>query len=195
MGCSTSKDATDTLLKTPDTEPVKVGSHLTKADDITGLPVFPEGTKSLLSKYITPQVWKQLKDKKDKAGFSFKEAIFSGCKNTDSGIGVYAGSHDSYTTFAPLFDKIIEDYHQHKKNDKHVSDMDASKLNAPPFSEEDGKMIVSTRIRVGRNLEGFPLGPAITNEQRNEIMAKVVAACNTFEGDLKGTFYALDSMD
>ncbi len=26
-------------------------------------------------------------------------------------------------------------------------------------------------------------------------MAKVVEACNTFEGDLKGTFYSLDNMD
>lgn len=195
MGCSTSKDATDTLQKTPDAEPVKVGSHLTSAEDLTGLPVFPEGTKSLLSKYLTPAVWRQLKDKKDKHGFSFKQAIFSGCKNTDSGIGVYAGSHDSYTAFAPLFDKVVEDYHKHKKGDKHVSDMDASKLNAPPFAAEDAAMIVSTRIRVGRNLEGFPLGPAITNDQRKEIMSKVVEACNTFEGDLKGTFYSLDNMD
>lgn len=148
-----------------------------------------------MSKYLTPQVWRQLKDKKDKHGFTFKEAIFSGCKNTDSGIGVYAGSHDSYSSFAPLFDKIVEDYHQHKKNDKHVSDMDASKLNAPPFAPEDAAMIVSTRIRVGRNLEGYPLGPAITNEQRKEIMAKVVEACNTFTGDLKGTFYPLDNMN
>lgn len=46
----------------------------------------------------------------------------------DSGIGVYAGSHDSYTAFADLFDKIIEDYHGHKKEAKHVSDMDFTKL-------------------------------------------------------------------
>jgi hypothetical protein len=44
--------------------------------------------------------------------------------------------------------------------------MDASKLNAPPFAEEDAKMIRSIRIRVGRNLDGYPLGPGITNEQR-----------------------------
>jgi hypothetical protein len=56
---------------------------------------------------------------KDPYGFSFQEAIFSGCKNVDSGIGVYAGSHDSYTTFAPFFDKVIEDYHGHKKTDIH----------------------------------------------------------------------------
>lgn len=100
----------------------------------------------------------------DKHGFSFKEAIFSGCQNTDSGIGVYAGSHDSYEKFSDFFDLIVQDYHGHKKTDKHVSDMDASKLNAPPFSPEDAKMIKSTRIRVGRNLADFPLGPGITND-------------------------------
>ena len=30
------------------------------------------------------------------------------------------------------------------------------------FSAEDGAMILSTRIRVGRNLSGYPLGPGIT---------------------------------
>jgi hypothetical protein len=52
--------------------------------------------------------------------------------------------------------------------------MNSSRLNAPPFSEEDAKMIKSTRIRVGRNLDGFPLGPGITNEQRIQIEKNVV---------------------
>mmetsp|Transcript_5453 Transcript_5453/g.9218 ORF Transcript_5453/g.9218 Transcript_5453/m.9218 type:complete len:257 (-) Transcript_5453:81-851(-) len=60
---------------------------------------------------------------------------------------------------------------------------------------ENASMINSTRIRVGRNLADFPLGPGVTKEQRNEIMEKVVEACNTFEGDLKGTFYPLKGMD
>eukprot|EP01010_Urceolus_cornutus_P001371 NODE_1910_length_712_cov_459.932127_g1487_i0.p1 GENE.NODE_1910_length_712_cov_459.932127_g1487_i0~~NODE_1910_length_712_cov_459.932127_g1487_i0.p1 ORF type:complete len:152 (+),score=8.10 NODE_1910_length_712_cov_459.932127_g1487_i0:246-701(+) len=135
-----------------------------------------------------------MKDKTDDTGFTFREAIFSGCKNPDSGIGVYAGSHSSYKAFAPLMDKIIEDYHTHGKSAKHVSDMTVAKLNAPPLPEDDAKMIVSTRIRVGRNLADFPLGPRVTREQRNEIAQKVVEACNTFEGDLKGTFYSLDSL-
>jgi len=42
--------------------------------------------------------------------------------------------------------------------------MESSKLNAPPFPEEDGKFIISTRIRVGRNLADYPLGPGITND-------------------------------
>jgi len=72
--------------------------------------------------------------------------------------------------------------------------MDASKLKAPPFAPEDAAMIVSTRIRVGRNLADYPLGPGLTKEQRNEVMEKVVKACESFEGDLKGTFYPLLGM-
>ncbi len=57
---------------------VQVGAHLKKAEELTGFPVFPAGTKSLVSKHCTRDVWEQLKDKKDSAGFTFKEAIFSG---------------------------------------------------------------------------------------------------------------------
>ncbi len=63
-----------------------------------------------------------------------------------------------------MFDKIIEDYHGHKKNAKHVSDMDFSKLNAPPLPPDESSMIKSTRIRVGRNLADYPLGPGLTKE-------------------------------
>jgi len=164
MGCQGSKDGQETIKKNAGGEVVKVGPHLSSPEDMTAFPEFPPGTKSLLSKYLTRDVWNKLHNSKDKFGFTFKQAIFSGCKNTDSGIGVYAGSHDSYTVFAPLFDKIIEDYHGHKKNDKHVSDMDASKLNAPPFAPEDAAMIISTRVRVGRNLADYPLGPGLTKE-------------------------------
>ncbi len=51
--------------------------------------------------------------------------------------------------------------------------MDAAALKAPPFPAEEGAMIVSTRIRVGRNLAEYPLGPGITNEQRKEIEKRV----------------------
>ena len=73
--------------------------------------------------------------------------------------------------------------------------MNADELVCPPFSAEEAALIKSTRIRVGRNLKAFPLGPGVSNEQRDEIMAQVVAACNEFTGDLEGQLYALDGMD
>jgi arginine kinase len=56
-------------------------------------------------------------------------------------------------------------------------------------------MIISTRIRVGRNLADYPLGPGLNRDQRLEIMNKVVKALETFEGDLQGKFYPLEGMD
>jgi hypothetical protein len=47
--------------------------------------------------------------------------------------------------------------------------MDYTKLNAPPFKKSEAKFIKSTRIRVGRNLAGYPLGPGLRKVQRKEI--------------------------
>ncbi len=157
--------------------------------------LFPAGTNSALSRNLTKEIWEEYKDQKDDSGVSFKTCVFSGVKNLDSGIGLYAGSHSSYTKFEKLFDKVVEEYHGHGKEAQHVSDMNAEGLENADFSEEDAAMVNSTRIRVGRNLAGYPLGPGVSKEQRLEIMNKVVEACNTFEDDLKGTFYPLEGMD
>lgn len=158
--------------------------------------LFPAGsTNSALSRNLTKEIWEEYKDQKDDQGVSFKMCVFSGVKNLDSGIGLYAGSHSSYTKFYKLFDKIVEEYHKHGKDAQHVSEMNADGLENADFTEEDSAMVNSSRIRVGRNLAGYPLGPGVSKAQRLEIMNKVVEACNTFEGDLKGTFYPLDGMD
>ena len=36
---------------------VKCGSHLKDPKELTGFPVFPEGTKSLLMKHLTKEIW------------------------------------------------------------------------------------------------------------------------------------------
>jgi hypothetical protein len=46
---------------------------------LTGFPTFPPGTKSLLSKFLTKDIWNKYKNGEDKEKFTFKEAIFSGC--------------------------------------------------------------------------------------------------------------------
>ena len=151
-----------------------MGSHLKDPSQINKFPYFPSGTKSALSQQLTRDVWDACKDRKDKYGYTFQQVIFSGCKWTNSGIGVYAGCHEGYYTFAPLFDKIIQDYHKHGPNDKHISNMDHTKLNCPDFPEDEDAMINSTRIRVGRNMADYPLGTAITAQQRKEVESKVV---------------------
>ena len=56
-------------------------------------------------------------------------------------------------------------------------------------------MIKSTRIRVGRNLHDFPLGPAQYKQgDRANIESTVIKALDTFDGELKGKYYRLSSL-
>jgi hypothetical protein len=197
MGCANSHGHSELKITKPAPEEgvTHCGPWLKHPEDITNFPKFPaEYQKSLLCKALTKDVWEACKGRKDAAGVSFETCILSGCQNVDSGIGCYAGSHDSYTTFAPLFDKIIEMYHKHGTTAKHVSCMDAAQLNCPPLPEDEAAMIVSTRIRVGRNLADYPLGPGITDAQRIEVMNRVTKAFENYTGDLAGQFYALNKL-
>ena len=156
-------------------------------------PSFPVDCKSLVSKYLKKEIFEELKELKTKNGFTLEKAIASGIQNFDSGIGVYAGDLESYTIFASLFDPIIEDYHQFKKDDKHKSNLNAEDLKASN-PDIEGKYIVSTRIRVGRNFAKYPLGPAISKEQRENIEKEASSALNSLDGKLRGKYYPLEGM-
>merc|ERR1712098_996134 len=55
--------------------------------------------------------------------------------------------------------------------------------------------VKSTRIRVGRSIEGFGLSPGITKEQRLEVENLMKSAFANLEGDLAGTYFPLTGMD
>ncbi len=156
-------------------------------------PNLPKDCTSMLCKHLTPEVFETLKEKKTANGFTLEQAINSGVQNIDSGIGVYAGDAESYTLFDGLFDPIIEDYHGFGRDDKHQSNLNPDDLNAPN-PDPDGAFIVSTRIRVGRNVANLPLGPAISKEQRDLVESSVVSGLNTLEGELEGNYYPLLGM-
>lgn len=196
MGGCTSKDGVQSAAAkgTPCTrDAFKEHANAESLEDCNTF--FKPDTNSALSRNLTQEIWNEYKDQSCASGVSFKICVFSGVANLDSGIGIYAGSHDSYTKFNKIFDKVIEEYHGHGPKAKHQSCMDASGITNADFSEEDAAMIASTRIRVGRNLKGYPLGPGVSKDQRLEIMNKVVEACGKFEGDLAGKFYPLEGMN
>lgn len=55
-------------------------------------------------------------------------------------------------------------------------------------------MILSTRIRVARNLKNFALGSAISREDRIKIERMVTSVLSKFDGELKGKYYSLGNM-
>merc|ERR1711935_558391 len=91
-----------------------------------------------------------------------------------------------------FFDPLICEYHGLDADFAHTSDMDSSKIKGNVNGDAPVK---STRIRVGRSIEGFGLSPGITKEQRLEMENLMKSAFQKLEGDLAGTYYPLEGME
>merc|ERR1719412_1985251 len=70
--------------------------------------------------------------------------------------------------------------------------MDVEKVNGNINSDVP---VHSTRIRVGRSIDGFGLSPGITKEQRVGVEQFVAKGFAKMTGDLAGTYYPLTGMD
>ena len=162
--------------------------------DFSSFPRFSSNCTSLLRRHLSKGVFDSLKDKKTNNGFTLFQAINSGVVNQDSAVGVYAGDAESFDLFSSLFNPIIADYHGFSSKDTHRSDLDPGKLSISN-PDPEGAFILSTRIRVGRNLAEMPLGPAISKDQRKDIETLVADSLLCLEDDLAGTYYPLTGME
>ena len=125
------------------------------------------------------------------SGFTLAKAIACAVQFDDQHCGIYAGDWDSYKVFSDVFDPIIQDYHGISPDAVHTSDMDVSKIQG----NIDAKAPVhSTRIRVGRNIDGFGLSPGITKQQRLDVESLMKKAFDNLKGDLAGTYFPLTGM-
>ncbi len=110
----------------------------------------------------------------------------------DQHCGIYAGDADSYKDFADVFDPIILEYHGLQKDFKHTSDMDVGSLKG---NIDPSAPVKSTRIRVGRSIDGFGLSPGITREQRLAVENLMKSAFGKLKADLSGKYYPLLGME
>merc|ERR1739847_22109 len=94
--------------------------------------------------------------------------------------------------FAPVFDPIIQEYHGLPAGFKHVSDMDVGKIQG---NIDPSAPVHSTRIRVGRSIDGFGLSPGITKEQRLGVENLMKKAFANLKEDLAGTYFPLTGMN
>merc|ERR1711973_85059 len=148
---------------------------------------------SLVAKHVTKEKWDKLAEHKTAtSGFTLAQAIACAVEFDDQHCGIYAGDGDSYKDFAEVFDPIIQEYHGISADSTHTSDMDASKISG---NIESDVPVKSTRIRVGRSIEGFGLSPGITKEQRLEVENLMKNAFGKLEGDLAGDYYPLLGME
>merc|ERR1712129_336858 len=145
------------------------------------------------AKYVTEPIWNKLgKEETKTSGFTLSKAIACAVQFDNQHCGIYAGDADSYTVFKDVFDPLIQEYHGISADSKHTSDMDASKLkgNIDPKAP-----VKSTRIRVGRSIDGFGLSPGITKEQRLGVENLMKKAFANLKDDLSGTYFPLTGMN
>jgi protein-arginine kinase len=152
---------------------------------------------SLMAKTITPELFEQYKDHRTAtAGWSLARAINTGVCYPSSFVGCHAGDVESYEDFKFLFQPVIEAYHVGYKLDgsmQHITDMDATKITTDLVDGAKSK-VISTRIRVARNLSFFPLNPGGTKETRLEIADLMEQVFAGLPDDLAGHFYRHTTM-
>lgn len=113
---------------------------------------------------MNKELFEKLKTVKTPSGWTISRAINTGTCYPSSFVGCHAGDLESFTSFKELFYPVIEAYHVGYKMDgssKHVTDMDSGKIKVELEKTALDK-IITTRIRMARNLSFFPLNPAGT---------------------------------
>ncbi|MCP4337343.1 MAG: arginine kinase [Desulfobulbaceae bacterium] len=151
--------------------------------------LLPETSKSLVKKYLTKDIFKALEHERTDSGFTLEKAIRSVIVNPDSSIGIYAGDAQSYKTFSDIFEPIIHDYHGLSQGKKHLSTIQTVHLTDP---DPERKYILSTRIRIARNLTGFSFTNHIELSQRKNLEEQIVAALFALKGEVKGEYHSFE---
>ncbi|CAB4061326.1 E2.7.3.3 [Lepeophtheirus salmonis] len=137
---------------------------------------------------------------KEKRTFTFKstlkDVIQSGIANLDSSVGVYAPEPEAYDVFAKLFDPIIKEYHGWGfSRDRYHPPSYFGDPNEFKDLDPEKEFIVSTRIRCGRSVVGFPFNPNMGAEDYVELEEKMIGIFTSLTGiNYGGTYYALMGM-
>lgn len=161
--------------------------------DTDAYPEFPPECSSLLRRHLNRAVFARLCSKVTANGWTLARTIRSGVVNPDSRVGVYAGDAESYTLFAELFDPIIAAYHGFAPGDRHPGRLPVPGKR-PGDPDPHNAFILSSRIRVARNLAGLPLGAALSRDQRRSVENRCVTALQSLNGSLAGDYYPLATL-
>ncbi|CEG35931.1 creatine kinase [Plasmopara halstedii] len=142
--------------------PLGVDDALSSQEDSSR--IFTSKHHSLMTKHLTKTLYDKLKDKHSSKEYTLDMAIQTSNDNPHLGVGVVAGDEECYQVFKDLYDPVIEGWHGYKPEDKHLTDMDVSKLKNA--EKTDNAYVQSARVRAGRNIPGLSLPPGTTRTSR-----------------------------
>ena len=136
---------------------------------------------SLLSHILGNTLRAQLSTRMTPGGVRLEDVIRSGVCHPDSAIGVYAPDFQSYEVFRELFQPILRHF------------------QAPPLIGKipeclNRSAVLSTRIRVGRNLAGHAFPAGMSRPERLAVEAKIVRACRALGREFPGEITSLGDL-
>ncbi len=124
-------------------------------------------------------------------GVDINKILASGIKNQDSSIGCYAGDVESYDKFSPIFDHVVENYHHLKSGS--LNNTKSGKI-VNKISKNAQKLILSTRIRVARNIEKYPFPSSMNLEERNDVQSDLMKIFSSSKLFKNGKYEKLSDM-
>ncbi|XP_053969385.1 arginine kinase [Anastrepha ludens] len=158
-----------------------------------------EFNNSLLRKYLTREILDEylMTTTAPPTEANLFDCIQSGTMHHNSRCGVYAADAESYDVFTKLFDPIIRDRHGQLENESDILQKDTDWGNVDEIENLDPerKYILSARIRIARNLEGYPFFPKLREKQYIEIEEKVRSAVETLDGEHTGAYYSMGDLE
>lgn len=134
---------------------------------------------SLLTRHLTDAHREVLSKRVTSNGMRLQDVICSGLRYPGSSIGVYAPDCQSYDVFRELFDPILEHFQAPCLPDN------SSLACLNPAA------IVSTRIRIARNLAGHVFPAGMSRPQRLKVEEKISRACHGLATHFQGTVTSL----
>jgi hypothetical protein len=120
---------------------------------------------SLLTRYLDSALEAELCERVTPGGVRLADVIRSGLCHPDSAVGIYAPDSQSYAVFRELFDPVLQNFQAPARPQL----QDLACLNPAA--------VVSTRIRVARNLAGHAFTGGMSRPERLGVEAKIVRAC------------------
>ena len=129
---------------------------------------------NLMAKYFDAAYFESLSTEQQER---LSRIILTGVKNPDSIMGAYALYPDDYDLFKPYLGRMIRDYHNIQGELRQLSDWDCGKdvdLTRIDASLAD----CSIRVRVGRNLNNYPLPGAMSRADRQAFEGQMIKAFN-----------------
>ncbi|PRQ04071.1 putative ATP:guanido phosphotransferase [Enhygromyxa salina] len=143
---------------------------------------------SLLSKYLTPELEGRLATRATPAGWTLSDLTRCGRAYPNCTIGVHAGDAASYEVFAPLLNPIIEHVHGRSSAAPVRGSSERARVAA---HLRDDLAVLSTTVRVTRNLRSAQFPALIGRRGRLEAERRIAAALDALGPRFEGRYHPL----